>query len=145
MPFPTAFRGEPQSRSLVAWVLQASLATIFFATGIGTIAEIPAAADSVDQVGLGDYFRLLVGVVEVIGAAIILLPNVAVLGRCGLRSQWVLRSRLTSTSLLTAPSAPRCCLSHPCWWRCSGANSSPGSGSGCFKRSAAAASRRTAC
>ena len=61
-------------------MLQAALATIFFATGIGTIAEIPAAADSVDQVGLGGGFRLVVGVIEVIGAALISLPKVAVLG-----------------------------------------------------------------
>lgn len=80
MPFPTAFKGEWHGWHLVASVLQASLAAIFFATGIGTIAEIPAAADSVDQVGLGGGFRLLVGAVEVVGAALISLPNVAVLG-----------------------------------------------------------------
>jgi len=64
----------------VAWILQALLASIFFAIAIGTLAQIPAAADSVDQVGLGDCFRLLVGSVEVIGAAVISLPDVAVLG-----------------------------------------------------------------
>ena len=86
MPFPTMFRGERQRWHLVASVLLAALATIFFATGIGTIEEIPAAADSVDQVGLGDCFRLLVGVIEVIGAALISLPNVAVLGALWLAS-----------------------------------------------------------
>lgn len=64
----------------MAWALAALLATICFATGIGTFAEIPAAADSVDQVGLGSRFRLFVGVVEIIGAAVISLPDVAVLG-----------------------------------------------------------------
>ena len=80
MTVPSASRDQSQGRHLVAWVLQAMLATVFFAMGIGTLAEIPAAADSVDQVGLGDCFRLLVGIVEIIGAAVISLPDVAVLG-----------------------------------------------------------------
>lgn len=80
MNSPSASQRTPYARTLVAWVLQGMLATVFFATGIGTLAEIPAAVDSVDQVGLGDCFRVLVGAVEIIGAAAIALPDVAVLG-----------------------------------------------------------------
>lgn len=80
MILPSASLDPPQRGHLVAWALQTLLATIFFAAGIGTLAEIPAAADSVDQVGLGSWFRLFVGVVEIVGAAAISLPDVAVLG-----------------------------------------------------------------
>ncbi len=75
-----ANRDPSKQRRLAAWALQALLAAVFFATGAGTLAELPAVADSVDQVGLGSCFRVMVGVVEIVGAAAISLPDVAVLG-----------------------------------------------------------------
>lgn len=65
---------------LGAWALQITLAGIFVVLGAATLAQVPAVVDSIDQIGLGRAFRVSVGVVELVGAAAIAMPDIAVLG-----------------------------------------------------------------
>jgi hypothetical protein len=65
---------------MLAAGLEALLGANFFVTGVGALAGLPSVSASIDRVGLGLAFRILVGVVEVAGAAAISRSGTAALG-----------------------------------------------------------------
>ena len=68
------------SRRIGAWTLQGIIAAAFLAAGTAKLAGVPFMVDLFNQIGLGQWFRVVTGVVEVVGAVALLFPGLASLG-----------------------------------------------------------------
>jgi putative oxidoreductase len=71
-------RGFP--RGLGAWALQVIVAAVFFAAGAAKLAGVPFMVQIFDQIGIGQWFRSLTGVVEIVGAFALVYPGRAAIG-----------------------------------------------------------------
>ena len=69
-----------RTRRIGAWTLQSILAAAFLAAGTAKLAGVPFMVDLFEQIGLGQWFRVLTGVVEVTGAIALLVPGLASIG-----------------------------------------------------------------
>jgi putative oxidoreductase len=81
---PTVPRGRGANIGL--WVLQVLLALTFATAGLSKVTGAPAAVDMFETIGAGQWFRYLVGVLELAGAVgVLLLPlsGLAALGLAG--------------------------------------------------------------
>ena len=68
------------SRRIGAWTLQGIIAAAFLAAGAAKLAGIPFMVDLFAQIGLGQWFRVVTGVVEIAGSVALLVPGLASLG-----------------------------------------------------------------
>ena len=73
----TSIQSVRPTRRIGAWTLQAVLAAAFLAAGFAKLAGVPFMVDLFEQIGLGQWFRVLTGVVEVVGAVALLVPGLA--------------------------------------------------------------------
>ncbi|WP_202987574.1 DoxX family protein [Cellvibrio polysaccharolyticus] len=65
----------------LSWVLRLIAAAAFLAAGIAKLMGVPMMVGVFDQIGVGQWFRLVTGVIEVVGALTLLLPiTVAISG-----------------------------------------------------------------
>jgi putative oxidoreductase len=64
----------------VSWGLRILAGAAFLAAGSAKLAGAPMMVAIFDHVGLGQWFRLLTGFVEVIGAIALLIPAIAAFG-----------------------------------------------------------------
>ena len=71
--------GRP-SRRIGAWALQGLVAAAFLAAGSAKLAGVPFMVDLFQQIGLGQWFRVVTGAVEVTGAVALLVPGLASVG-----------------------------------------------------------------
>jgi uncharacterized membrane protein YphA (DoxX/SURF4 family) len=71
--------GRP-TRRIGAWTVQGILAAAFLAAGSAKLAGVPFMVDLFAQIGLGQWFRVVTGVVEVTGAVALLVPGLASVG-----------------------------------------------------------------
>jgi uncharacterized membrane protein YphA (DoxX/SURF4 family) len=76
----TSIQSVRPSRRVGAWTLQGILATAFLAAGVAKLAGVPFMVDLFTQIGLGQWFRVTTGVVEVAGAVALLVPGLASIG-----------------------------------------------------------------
>jgi putative oxidoreductase len=76
----TSIQTSRPSRRIGAWTVQGILAAVFFAAGAAKLAGIPYMVLLFDVLGLGQWFRIVTGTVEVIGAIALLYPGLASLG-----------------------------------------------------------------
>ena len=67
-------------RRIGAWTLQGIIAAAFLAAGAAKLADVPFMADLFAQIGIGQWFRVVTGVVEVVGAVALLFPGLASIG-----------------------------------------------------------------
>jgi uncharacterized membrane protein YphA (DoxX/SURF4 family) len=67
-------------RRIGAWTLQGILAAAFLAAGFAKLAGVPFMVDLFEHIGLGQWFRVATGVVEVTGAVALLVPGLASIG-----------------------------------------------------------------
>ena len=67
-------------RDLATWSLQGLLAGIFFASAIVQIAGIRAEVLLFDQLGLGQWLRVVTGILELGGAVALVSPRAASIG-----------------------------------------------------------------
>jgi putative oxidoreductase len=65
---------------IISWVLQALLAATFIAAGGAKLAGAPMMVEIFDHIGLGQWFRLVTGAVEVLGGIALLVPAAAAFG-----------------------------------------------------------------
>lgn len=72
---PTSSR----TRTVASWVLRLLLAAVFVAAGGAKLAGVPMMVEIFDQIGLGQGFRYVTGLVEVIGALWLLVPGMTAL------------------------------------------------------------------
>ena len=68
------------TRRIGAWALQGILAAAFLAAGAAKLAGVPFMVDLFAQIGLGQWFRVVTGVVEIAGAVALLVPGLASIG-----------------------------------------------------------------
>jgi putative oxidoreductase len=68
------------SRRIGAWTLQSIVAAAFLAAGLAKLAGVPFMVQLFDQVGLGQWLRIVTGVVEIIGAFALVYPGLASIG-----------------------------------------------------------------
>jgi len=68
------------TRRIFAWTLQSVIAAAFLAAGLAKLAGVPFMVDLFAQIGLGQWFRVVTGVVEVTGAVALLIPGLASIG-----------------------------------------------------------------
>jgi uncharacterized membrane protein YphA (DoxX/SURF4 family) len=67
--------------SLVAlWLTQVALALMFLMAGGSKLAGVPAMVSLFDQVGVGQWFRYVTGIIELTAGIALLIPSAAVFG-----------------------------------------------------------------
>lgn len=64
----------------VSWGLRILAAAAFLAAGGAKLAGVPMMVAVFDQIGIGQWFRLVTGLVEVVGAIALLVPATAAFG-----------------------------------------------------------------
>jgi uncharacterized membrane protein YphA (DoxX/SURF4 family) len=64
----------------VIWSVRILLALAFGAAGIAKLAGVPQMVQVFEVIGIGQWFRHLTGVVEVVGAVLLLVPATGFLG-----------------------------------------------------------------
>jgi putative oxidoreductase len=69
-----------RGRVVGAWIIQGLLAAAFLAAGGAKLAGVPMMVQIFDQIGMGQWFRIVTGLVEVIGAVALVVPGFAALG-----------------------------------------------------------------
>ena len=68
------------TRRYGAWALQGIVAAAIQAAGVAKLAGAPFMVGIFEQIGLGQWFRIVTGVVEVTGAVALLVPGFASIG-----------------------------------------------------------------
>ena len=61
----------------IAWALQILLALAFLAAGVFKLAGAAPMVQIFDQIGMGQWFRIVTGLVEIVGAVGLLMPGFA--------------------------------------------------------------------
>jgi putative oxidoreductase len=64
----------------ILWGIRILLALAFGAAGASKLAGVPQMVQLFDAVGFGQWFRYLTGVVEILGALLLLVPSTGFLG-----------------------------------------------------------------
>jgi len=70
----------PTPFEYLTWALRLSLALVFLAAGAAKLASVPMMVQIFDQIGFGQWFRIVTGLVEIVGALALLLPGWTALG-----------------------------------------------------------------
>jgi putative oxidoreductase len=68
------------TRRIGAWTLQGIVAAAFLAAGSAKLAGVPFMVELFDQIGLGQWFRIVTGAVEIVGAVALVVPGLASIG-----------------------------------------------------------------
>ena len=76
----TSIQTVRPARRIGAWTVQVILAAAFLAAGFAKLAGAPFMVDLFTQIGIGQWFRVTTGVVEVTGAVALLVPGFASVG-----------------------------------------------------------------
>ncbi len=73
-------QAAPRGVNIAAWVIQILLAAAFLAAAGAKLAGVPMMVAIFDQIGLGQGFRYVTAVVEIVGAIALLTPGFAAAG-----------------------------------------------------------------
>ena len=65
---------SPNVRNILTWVLRILVAGLFAFAGFMKLSGQPMMVEEFGVVGLGDWFRIFTGAVEILGAAAVLYP-----------------------------------------------------------------------
>ena len=69
-----------RSALIVLWVAQIAVASLVLLTGASKLASAPAMVVEFDAIGVGQWFRYVVGSIEVASAAPLAIPSLAAFG-----------------------------------------------------------------
>lgn len=101
----TASPAPSRARTASAWALQILLALVFLAAGGAKLAGVPMMVQVYDLIGVGQWFRIVTGLVEVGGAIALLIP-----GYAGLAALWLAGTMVGAViahlMVLPTPAAP---------------------------------------
>ena len=75
-----SIQSDRPTRRIGAWTLQGIVAAAFLAAGAAKLAGVPFMVELFEQIGLGQWFRVATGIVEVTGAVALLVPGLASIG-----------------------------------------------------------------
>ncbi|MHC2001751.1 DoxX family protein [Methylobacterium sp. CM6241] len=73
----TAPSAPSRKLTIATWSLQILLALVFLAAGGAKLAGVPMMVQVYDLIGVGQWFRIVTGLVEVAGAVALLIPGYA--------------------------------------------------------------------
>lgn len=78
----TFAKQTPPSKAfkVISWALRILAAAAFLAAGSAKLAGLPMMNAIFEQIGIGQWFRVLTGLVEVVGALALLIPATARFG-----------------------------------------------------------------
>jgi putative oxidoreductase len=76
----TSLETRAVPRRIGTWTLQVIVAAAFIAAGGAKLAAVPFMVQLFAQIGLGQWFRIVTGVVEIVGAFALLYPRLASIG-----------------------------------------------------------------
>ena len=76
--------GRGRALTIALWVLQALLALQFVMAGLTKLFGDPAMVEMFANIGIGQWFRYVVGALEIAGAVGVLIPRVSGLAALGL-------------------------------------------------------------
>ena len=65
---------------LITWILRLGVAAVFFSVGTSKFGAHSSWIKIFDQIGLGQWFRYLTGVLQITGAALVLVPRTFLVG-----------------------------------------------------------------
>jgi putative oxidoreductase len=99
----TSIELRRSSRRIGAWTLQGILAAAFLAAGSAKLAGVPYMVELFNQIGIGQWFRIVTGVVEVTGAIALVFPGLASIGAAWLASTMVFAVATHVLILHTSP------------------------------------------
>jgi uncharacterized membrane protein YphA (DoxX/SURF4 family) len=94
---------SPTLRHRLLWSLRILLALVFLAAGSAKLAAVPQMVQVFDLLGFGQWFRIVTGLVEVGGAALLLAPRTGFVGGLLLAATMVCA---TAAHLLVLPGSP---------------------------------------
>jgi putative oxidoreductase len=94
-----------RGRNITAWILAIVLAAAYLAAGGAKLAGVPMMIQTFDQIGLGQWFRIVTGLVEAAGALALLAPGYAFFGAV-LLAVTMVGAVLTHLLVLSTPAAP---------------------------------------
>lgn len=89
--------------TVLTWLARAALALVFLGAGASKLAGEAAMVEMFDDIGAGQWLRLVVGALEVAGAVGVLVPRVALPAAAGLT---LLMVGATLTNLLVLDASP---------------------------------------
>ena len=76
----TTIKTQPALRHIGTWTLQVVVALAFFAAGSAKLAGVSYMVQLFSKIGIGQWFRVVTGLVEVVGAVALVYPRLAWLG-----------------------------------------------------------------
>ena len=76
----TATHSESKARNTSFWILQILVAAAFLASGVSKLTGQPAMIVVFDQIGIGQWFRIVTGGIEVVAAVLLLIPKLVPVG-----------------------------------------------------------------
>ena len=85
----TSIQLDRPTRRIGAWTLQVVLAAAFAPAGSAKLAGVPYMVELFDQIGIGQWFRLATGIVEIAGAIALVFPGLASIGAAWLGTTMV--------------------------------------------------------
>lgn len=105
----TAASVSSRKLNVVAWSLQVLLALVFLAAGGAKLAGAPMMVQVYDVIGVGQWFRIVTGVVEVGGAVALVVPGYAALAALWLACT-MLGAIVAHLTVLPTPASPAAML-----------------------------------
>jgi putative oxidoreductase len=76
----TSIEARKAPRRIGSRALQVIVAAAFLAAGGAKLAGVPFMVQLFDQVGIGQWFRIVTGMVEIVGAVALVYPGLASIG-----------------------------------------------------------------
>jgi hypothetical protein len=86
---PNGQAGRGRRKNIALWVLQAVTAVAILGVGAATVAGAAQPVQMFHEIGLGDWFRYLVGVLQLAGAVGLLIPRLCGLAGLAFVGMWL--------------------------------------------------------
>ena len=94
---------------LITWILRLGVAAVFFSVGTSKFGEHSSWVTIFARIGLGQWFRYFTGVLQLIGAALVLIPRTFLVGigilgctMAGAVTVWVVVFRAPDNAIIPA-------------------------------------------
>ena len=100
---PSTTATRRRALSIAVWVLQALLALEFVMAGLAKVFGDPVMVEMFATIGIGQWFRYVVGMLELAGAVGVLIPRLSGLAALGLTG---LMAGATLTNMLVLGTSP---------------------------------------